>query len=238
MRKRTHLLTILFLILAVLPGGVYAADQSSTSFQLEQTSTTIPMRALQTSTNYSLDSSVSGIVGASSSASFLVNANEGQPVATSTTPVQSGGGGGGSVVLPPPAGSAVLTTGTLCPFYTSVVRLDGLKDASAEQTQVNESSLGVVYPTATTWYKQSHALSLGSNTIVIRGITGSTTGESRSYVLTRSAPGDINRDGRVDDFDLSLLASNWSKNNCQADFNRDGRVDDFDLSILVSAWTR
>jgi len=50
-------------------------------------------------------------------------------------------------------------------------------------------------------------------------------------------PGDINSDGVVNIFDLSILLSNWGATGGVADINKDGRVDIFDLSILLSNWT-
>jgi len=50
-------------------------------------------------------------------------------------------------------------------------------------------------------------------------------------------PGDINSDGVVNIFDLSILLSNWGATGGAADINKDGRVDIFDLSILLTNWT-
>jgi hypothetical protein len=47
--------------------------------------------------------------------------------------------------------------------------------------------------------------------------------------------GDLNGDGLVDLFDLSILLSNWGlTNKPQYDINANGIVDIFDLSILLS----
>lgn len=51
--------------------------------------------------------------------------------------------------------------------------------------------------------------------------------------------GDLNDDGAVNVFDLSILVSHWgssSANQCQGDINQDGIVNVFDLSILLSHW--
>ena len=48
--------------------------------------------------------------------------------------------------------------------------------------------------------------------------------------------GDINGDGQVNIFDLSILLSKWSTNYAPADLNSDGTVNIFDLSILLSHW--
>jgi len=49
---------------------------------------------------------------------------------------------------------------------------------------------------------------------------------------------DMNNDGAINDFDFSILMSNWgTPTNTAADLNSDGTVDDFDFSILMSKWT-
>ena len=52
-------------------------------------------------------------------------------------------------------------------------------------------------------------------------------------------PGDINGDGKVDIYDLSIMATNWHKTGmtaAQGDLNGDGTVDIYDLSILAANW--
>jgi hypothetical protein len=46
--------------------------------------------------------------------------------------------------------------------------------------------------------------------------------------------GDLNNDGQVNIFDLSILLSNYNTTNANADINKDGTVNIFDLSILLS----
>jgi hypothetical protein len=49
--------------------------------------------------------------------------------------------------------------------------------------------------------------------------------------------GDVNGDGIVDVYDLSILLSQWGlTGGATADINLDGRVDIFDLSMLLSQW--
>src|SRR5258708_5821867 len=48
--------------------------------------------------------------------------------------------------------------------------------------------------------------------------------------------GDINHDGTVNVFDLSIMLSDWGTNNATADLNGDGTVNVFDLSTLLSHW--
>jgi hypothetical protein len=55
-------------------------------------------------------------------------------------------------------------------------------------------------------------------------------------VVEMEKQGDLNGDGVVNIFDLSILLSNWGTSNQNADLNNDGKVDIFDLSILLSNW--
>ena len=48
--------------------------------------------------------------------------------------------------------------------------------------------------------------------------------------------GDINNDGQVNIFDLSILLSHWGTSNATSDLNKDGTVNVFDLSIILSHW--
>jgi hypothetical protein len=48
---------------------------------------------------------------------------------------------------------------------------------------------------------------------------------------------DLNSDGKVNVFDLSILLRNWNKSG-QDDLNNDGKVNIFDLSILLRSWSR
>lgn len=48
--------------------------------------------------------------------------------------------------------------------------------------------------------------------------------------------GDVNKDGKVNLTDLSVLLSNWGKAYTAADFNGNGKVDLPDLSVLLSNW--
>jgi hypothetical protein len=55
-------------------------------------------------------------------------------------------------------------------------------------------------------------------------------------VFGPSNEGDLNGDGVVNIFDLSILLSNWGATGGIADLNNDGTVNIFDLSILLSNW--
>jgi beta-mannanase len=49
--------------------------------------------------------------------------------------------------------------------------------------------------------------------------------------------GDINYDGVVNIYDLSILLSEWGTNDANADLNSDGTVNIYDLSILLAHWS-
>ena len=50
--------------------------------------------------------------------------------------------------------------------------------------------------------------------------------------------GDLNGDGKVDDYDFSILMANWGEffTDPRADANGDGKVDDYDFSIVMGNW--
>lgn len=50
-----------------------------------------------------------------------------------------------------------------------------------------------------------------------------------------SVPGDLNGDGVVDGFDLTIVLSNWGGSG-SGDANNDGTVNGFDLTLVLSAW--
>ena len=65
---------------------------------------------------------------------------------------------------------------------------------------------------------------------------GNVSGSSNSITVFTLKLGDLNQDGRVDIFDLSLLLGRWRTADPVADINGDGEVNIFDLSILLSNW--
>jgi len=238
--------TFFLIVLLSCVGGFSfraAADTvNSSQFSIDIPTAGLGTRDTTTSPSFSLTSSLSSIVGTATSASFVVN-NAQVEVSTTPTPPPpppSGGGGGGGGGVPPqpprpPSINVTLSNDLTCPIYRSSVILVGTKDAVVDAVEINGSSSSVNYPTTTSW---SGPLSLlvGDNKFTLQGLSGTFRGPITSYTAIRHKPGDINGDGRVDDFDLSIVASHWNKNYCPADFNRDGKVDDFDLSILVSGW--
>ncbi len=60
-----------------------------------------------------------------------------------------------------------------------------------------------------------------------------------NIVNTTAKPGDINSDGSVNIFDLSVMASHWGQSGqtlSSGDLNNDGAVNIFDLSVLANYW--
>jgi hypothetical protein len=53
-----------------------------------------------------------------------------------------------------------------------------------------------------------------------------------------AGPADIDRNGKVDPFDLALLLGDWGTSKDVSDLDNDGTVGSADLSILIGAWTR
>ena len=61
---------------------------------------------------------------------------------------------------------------------------------------------------------------------------------AHDYTLRSIDPGDANRDGSVDDDDLSLLLAHWDDDGPWewGNFNYDGTTNDDDLSLLLANW--
>ena len=75
-------------------------------------------------------------------------------------------------------------------------------------------------------YDAAGNVSSGSGLLRVSTPGGGTSGKT----------GDLNGDGGVNIFDLSIMLSRWKTTSRLADLNRNGRVDIFDLSILLSRW--
>lgn len=99
--------------------------------------------------------------------------------------------------------------------HTIKVRVTGTKNAAASATYVTADRVDIISGTPTT-------------TTPIPTPTVTTTPGQKM--------GDVNGDGTVNVFDLSVLLSNWGKNTATCDLNHDGAVNVFDLSILLSKW--
>ncbi|MFA5050887.1 MAG: DUF5018 domain-containing protein [Patescibacteria group bacterium] len=69
------------------------------------------------------------------------------------------------------------------------------------------------------------------------------SGAMQAYTVTIAftqniIKGDINRDGKVDKYDFSLMMANWGRTDSNvADVNADGKVDKYDFSLLMLNWS-
>jgi hypothetical protein len=91
------------------------------------------------------------------------------------------------------------------------------------------------------YYDGSHTIQGESgNTINLNNVTPFPSPSLSPTATPTSSPGgkvgDINGDGAVNIFDLSMLLSAWGTTNSAADINKDGTVNVFDLSTLLSHW--
>ncbi|MEX0616988.1 MAG: Ig-like domain-containing protein [Candidatus Woykebacteria bacterium] len=66
--------------------------------------------------------------------------------------------------------------------------------------------------------------------------SGSGGSDSDSVAVRVGRKGDINIDGKVNIFDLSILLSKWATTDSASNLNDEEKVDIFDLSILLSNW--
>ncbi len=77
-------------------------------------------------------------------------------------------------------------------------------------------------------------------TVTAYDLAGNTSAVSNSLTTTTKVKaGDVNSDGVVNIFDLSILANNFGQSGktfAQGDLNNDGVVNIFDLSILAANW--
>ena len=89
-------------------------------------------------------------------------------------------------------------------------------------------------PTAGDFRLRFRARDLGTGSVVEAGVDDVRI----ERVGCSFAPGDLNRDGRVNGADLGALLSAWGPaNGAAADINGDGFVNGSDLGILLSGWT-
>ncbi len=129
------------------------------------------------------------------------------------------------------------------PGATIELLIDGSKKFSASTTKsVAGSQDGL-------WEISFPASSLTRGTHILRvraAIPGRTTSGASTVLLlgvgedpNPRAPGnaDLNRDGKVNLVDFSILLSNWQTDDEIADINADGNVNIADFSIMLFQWT-
>jgi len=89
----------------------------------------------------------------------------------------------------------------------------------------------------TTYHYRVISKDAAGNATTSGDFTFTTTGST-----TTPKSGDVNNDGMVDIYDLSIISTNWLKPSgatfAQGDLNSDGTVDIYDLSILSTNWSK
>jgi chitodextrinase len=94
--------------------------------------------------------------------------------------------------------------------------------------------------TATTYADAAVVPGVHSYTVTAADGSGNVSAQSAAFTVQVYQAADLNRDGKVNVFDLSQLLSNWSSTGTgtvTGDLNGDKTVNVFDLSILLTKWT-
>lgn len=138
------------------------------------------------------------------------------------------------VLLPPTIDSQPSDT------YQTLISLSGTKMAELTGIFVNGSTVGVAYPTSTTWQYPA-LLSIGANIFTINGRDSSgSTSPSNNITINHHKLGDIDGDNIVGLTDLSIFSLDWENtgtlNNQLSDMDNDGIVDLTDFSILARVY--
>jgi chitodextrinase len=106
--------------------------------------------------------------------------------------------------------------------------------------RIQRAGVTVATVGATTLTYTNSGLTNGTNyTFTVQAIDAAGNASTAATVSTstiRLIPGDVNSNGVVDIFDLSLLLNRWGTTDVTADLNQNGIVDIFDLSILLTNW--
>ena len=94
-----------------------------------------------------------------------------------------------------------------------------------------DAECGTEYILAVGGFSSTTTLGTGTLGLNLQSSTGTCSGGG--------APGDINGDGQVNGFDITVLLSAWGPctGSCPADINDDGQVNGLDLTVILSGWT-
>jgi hypothetical protein len=123
---------------------------------------------------------------------------------------------------------------------TGVTKVDFYVDNTLYSTDT-ASPYCMVGTTATCGNYDTTVLSNGSHSFKATATyAGGTITDTATVTVSNSSPttkvGDLNHDGSVNIFDLSILLSKWGTTDATSDLNHNNTVDVFDLSILLSKW--
>jgi hypothetical protein len=151
---------------------------------------------------------------------------------------------------PPPADTTPPTVSLTAPAAGATV--SGSSVAVSASASDNVGVIGVQFkldganlnaedttsPYSITWNTAAATNGTHTLTAVARDAAGNTKTSSSVTVTVNNATstkvGDLNNDGSVNIFDLSILLSKYNTSDATADINNDGIVNVFDLSILLS----
>ncbi|OGY23210.1 MAG: hypothetical protein A2172_02415 [Candidatus Woykebacteria bacterium RBG_13_40_15] len=120
--------------------------------------------------------------------------------------------------------SSIVPTGWSATFTPASLTLTSGANGSSTIKVTSSTSASAGNYTISTTATNSSAASYSASTSAVYQVTS----------LTKT--GDLNSDGKVDIFDLSILLTRWGSSDTTADLNKNGTVDIFDLSILLSYW--
>jgi hypothetical protein len=145
----------------------------------------------------------------------------------------------------PPTNTPILLAAPIintvtAPTYQSSILLEGSRNASLISIFANDSTDGMIYPTATTWQVWV-SLTLGLNNFTVYGLDFLSNQSTTSSVnINRHRLSDINGDAFIDLVDISLFSTDWKKtsnfNHILSDMNSDSSVDLTDFSILAKQY--
>lgn len=124
--------------------------------------------------------------------------------------------------------------------YQNALTISGTRTPQLTQILVNNSTVGVTYPSTSTWQYQA-TLSLGENSFSVIGRdTSGNQSDTVSVNISLHRTGDISGDNVIDLTDLSIFGTDWEKtegfNSLLSDMDNDGIVDLTDFSILAAAY--
>jgi len=157
-----------------------------------------------------------------------------------------------NIIIPPTIVSdeeSVPTSGTAhiygegVPGATIELLIDGSKKFSASTTKgvsgLQDGLWDITFPasalTRGTHILRARAVVPGQSASVVSTVLLLGVGEDPNPSAPRSA--DLNRDGKVNLVDFSILLSKWQKDDDIADINADGIVNIADFSIMLFQWT-
>lgn len=241
------------IFLALAFGGAreaFAETQSSSNY-INVNPSTVPAAQVNVhSANYQIDGSIEPMVGAGQSANYLTQTGVPfQPpaaAAAAAATVSGGGSSGGGGYIPFPS-STHPTTDSSIPqptlnlrryTFKSVQTIFGDRPGPGYEIEVNGSTDSVRYTGPTTWQRDL-PLFIGVNEVLVATkISSEATSLPVRGEIERILTGDVDRNHRVDDADLSLFTRAWSAYSFFADFSEDSVIDDADLSLLASHWGR